>query len=82
MTGTRSIHQRVVDAIVTVTGFEESDVTPDADLRSDLGVVDLDLVEIVIELEQEFDFAIDEDAADDWTHVRDVVAYLEKEFGR
>lgn len=81
MTGRRSIQERVVDVIVHVTGYYEDDVTLDADLAGDLGCVELDIVEIVMELEDEFDFAIDEFRADEWRHVRDIVRYLEKEIG-
>ena len=79
--GRRSVQERVVDAIVAVTGRNEEDVTLDAVLSTDLAIVEIDLVEMVMLLEDEFDFAIDEDAADAWRHVRDVVRYLEKQIG-
>lgn len=79
--GSRSVQERVVEAVVAVTGRDAEDVTLDAELAADLAVVELDLVEIVILLEDEFDFAIDEEAADEWKHVRDVVGYLEKQVG-
>ena len=75
------IGAQVVAIIGDVTGATPSEVTMDASLVHDLGFDELDLVELVMEIEQVFDFAIDEDRADGFVHVRDVVGYLQKEIG-
>ena len=56
--------------------MEEDWITPDTSLMDDLKADDLDIVELVITLELEFDIEIpDEDAENLWT-VQDVIDYL------
>ncbi|MCY7911849.1 acyl carrier protein, partial [Bacillus haynesii] len=55
--------ERVTKIIVDRLGVDEADVTLEASFKEDLGADSLDVVELVMELEDEFDMEIsDEDA--------------------
>lgn len=84
MTGnltSNEIRKRVSSEIQELTGCDPREVTQDAHLENDLRLDELDRVELVMMLEQAFDHAFDEAQADAFTHVRDIVAYLQREAG-
>ena len=57
------IATKVVSIITDKLGVEESQVVPEASFTNDLGADSLDTVELIMELEKEFDLSIpDEDA--------------------
>ena len=58
-----TVLERVTKVIVDRLGVDESEVKLEASFREDLGADSLDVVELVMELEDEFDMEIsDEDA--------------------
>lgn len=62
---------------------EEIDINPDkivpsAELINDLEINSLELAELVLLCEEQFDIDIDEDAARTFVTIQDVVEYLEK----
>lgn len=71
------ILERVKKIIVDRLGVEESQVTPEATFKDDLGADSLDVVELVMELEDEFDMEISDEDAEKITTVGDAVAYIE-----
>ena len=54
---------RVKKIVVEHLGVEEDKVTPDASFIDDLGADSLDIVELVMAFEEEFDIEIPDDAA-------------------
>jgi acyl carrier protein len=68
--------ERVTKIIVDRLGVEESQVNLDAKFKEDLGADSLDVVEIVMELEDEFDVEISDDDAEKITTVGDAVTYI------
>ena len=72
------IFEKVRDALASQFELDPESVTMDTNLVDDLGADSLDVVELIMELEDEFGFAIsDEDAAQLYTVGR-IVDYLEK----
>ena len=68
---------RVVAVLADKLSKDEAEIMPESIIREDLGADSLDMVEIIMGLEDEFDIEIpDEDAADIKT-VAEVVAYIE-----
>ncbi len=70
------IESRVKAIIVDKLGVEESEVTPDASFTNDLGADSLDTVELIMELEKEFNVAIPDDKAEKIVTVGEAIAYI------
>jgi acyl carrier protein len=71
------IHDRVKKIIVDRLGVEEAEVTLEASFKEDLGADSLDVVELVMELEDEFDMEISDEDAEKITTVGEVVNYIQ-----
>ncbi|TLS37334.1 acyl carrier protein [Pseudalkalibacillus caeni] len=67
---------RVKKIIVDRLGVDESEVTPEASFKEDLGADSLDVVELVMELEDEFDMEISDEDAEKIATVGDVINYI------
>ena len=57
---------------------DEKDVTLEASFTNDLGADSLDTVELIMELEKEFDVQIPDEEAEKIVTVGDAVAFIEK----
>ena len=68
--------ERVTKIVVDRLGVEESEVKPEASFKDDLGADSLDVVELVMELEDEFDMEISDDDAEKIVTVGDAVNYI------
>ena len=69
---------KVKAIIVDKLGVDESEVTNDASFTNDLGADSLDTVELIMELEKEFDIQIPDDEAEGIANVGDAVSFVEK----
>lgn len=58
--------------------ISEDQITMDTSIVDDLGADSLDVVELIMSLEEEFNIVISEEAAAGITTVREVVEFLEK----
>lgn len=71
------IYERVKDVIIEQLGVEdESLITPTTTFIDDLGSDSLDIVELIMGLEEEFDIEIPETDAEKIVSVSDVVDYI------
>ena len=71
------LKQRVTEVIVKKLGVEESQVTETANFTNDLGADSLDTVELIMELENEFNISIEESEAGNIQTVSDVIKFIE-----
>ena len=71
------IQNKVIAIVVDKLGVEDSKVTPEANFTSDLGADSLDTVELIMELEKEFNISIPDDDAQKIATVGDAIAYIE-----
>lgn len=71
--------ERVKKIIADRLGVEESEITLEATFKDDLGADSLDVVELVMELEDEFDLEISDEEAEKISTVADVVNYIESQ---
>jgi acyl carrier protein len=71
------VFERVKRIVVERLGVEEAEVTPEASFKEDLGADSLDVVELVMELEDEFDLEISDEDAEKITTVGEVVNYIQ-----
>lgn len=69
---------RVKSIIVERLGVDEAEVTLEASFKDDLGADSLDVVELVMELEDEFDLEISDEDAEKITTVGEVVNYVQQ----
>ncbi|GAB4243481.1 MAG: acyl carrier protein [Saprospiraceae bacterium] len=72
-----SIAERVTKIIVDKLGVDESEITPEASFTNDLGADSLDTVELIMELEKEFDISIPDEQAEKIQTVGQAIEYLE-----
>jgi acyl carrier protein len=70
--------ERVRKIIVDLLGVEEDQVTMDARFREDMEADSLDLVELIMALEEEFDGQISDEDAQKITTVGEVVTYVDE----
>lgn len=73
-----TVLERVTKVVVDRLGVDESEVKPEASFRDDLGADSLDVVELVMELEDEFDMEISDDDAENISTVGSAVSYIEE----
>lgn len=71
------IAQKVVSIIVDKLGVSEAEVTNEATFTQDLGADSLDTVELIMELERQFDIQIPEEKAEEIKTVGDAISYIE-----
>ncbi len=68
--------ERIRKIIVDQLGVDESQVTIDSSFVDDLGANSLDIVELIMALESEFDIEIPDEDAEKITTVNDAVQYV------
>lgn len=71
------IFERVKKIVVDRLDVDEAKVTMEASFKEDLGADSLDVVELVMELEDEFDLEISDEDAEKISTVGEVVKYIE-----
>lgn len=69
--------ERVTKIVIDRLNVEEAQVKPEASFKEDLGADSLDVVELVMELEDEFDLEISDDDAEKIVTVGDAVNYIQ-----
>ena len=69
---------RVTVIIVDLLGVEEDQVVPEARFREDLEADSLDLVELIMAFEEEFEGEISDEEAQQITTVGEAVAYIDE----
>lgn len=74
-----SVEERVIDIVSEQLGVDKEKITRDTSFVNDLGADSLDTVELVMELEEEFDINIPDDSAEKIQKVGEAIDYIEKE---
>ena len=70
--------ERVTVIIVDLLGVDEEEVVPDARFREDLEADSLDLVELIMAFEEEFEGEISDEEAQSITTVGQAVTYIDE----
>ena len=70
------LHRKIKAIIVEELGVDSEDVESDSDLVEDLGADSLDMVEVVMALEEQFDIEVPDEDVEGITTVADIVAYI------
>ena len=74
-----SVLERVMDIVSEQLGVDKDKVSPETSFVNDLGADSLDTVELVMELEEEFDINIPDDEAEKIQTVGQAIAFIDKE---
>ncbi len=69
--------EKLKTLLVEELSIEEELITPDAELKSDLGINSLELAELALQCEETFDIEIKDDDIHKFVTIADVVNYLE-----
>ena len=72
----QEIFEKVKEIIVEQLGMDEDIVTMDATFTGDLEADSLDIVELMMALEEEFNIEIPDEEAENISTVKDAVAYI------
>ena len=69
--------EKLKEIIVEVLGCKEEEITMDTTFVDDLGADSLDVIQIIMGIEEEFDIEIDDNSIRGFVTVGDVAKYLE-----
>ena len=73
-----SLFERVQGVVTEQLGVEPEKVTPDAEFVQDLNADSLDLVELIMQLEEEFGVEISDEEAENIKTVGDALEYIQE----
>ena len=73
-----SVEERVIDIVAEQLGADKEKISAATHFVNDLGADSLDTVELVMELEEEFDINIPDDAAEKIQTIGEAVKHIEE----
>ena len=71
------VFEKVKSIVAYQLDVEEEKVTAEASITEDLGADSLDVVDLVMSIEEEFDIEIPDEAVENIKTVGDIVSYIE-----
>ena len=74
----KELMEQVKQIISEQLGVDEAEITPNASFTDDLGADSLDQVELVMALEEAYDFEISDEDTEKILTVQDAIDYVEK----
>lgn len=77
-----SIEERVIEIVSENLGISKESVNRQTRFVEDIGADSLDIVELVMELEEEFEITIPDEQAEKIKTVGEAIEYIEKEQGK
>jgi acyl carrier protein len=72
-----AMRDKIVEIIANQLGIDRGDVTPEASVVDDLGADSLDVVELIMALEEEFNLEIPDEEAEKIKSVQDIFSHME-----
>jgi len=72
-----SVEARVKEIVCEQLGVSDEEVNPEASFIEDLGADSLDIVELVMALEEEYEMEISDEDAEKIKTVKDVIQYID-----
>ena len=75
------IMAKLKELVIDRLNVEEEQIKPDASFIEDLGADSLDIVELIIGIEEEFDVEIPDEDAEKLTNVGEALSYVKGKLG-
>ncbi len=69
--------EKIKEILVQELGVSEAEITPDAKIKSTLGISSVEFVDIAMTIEEEFDIELDEDKLRSIKTVQELCDYVE-----
>ncbi|OUT61582.1 Acyl carrier protein [Stieleria bergensis] len=76
-----SVEERVIEIVAEQLGHDKDKITRETNFVNDLGADSLDTVELVMELEEEFNISIPDEAAEKIQKVGEAIDFIESAKG-
>ena len=76
-----SVEERVIEIVAEQLGHDKEKITRETNFVNDLGADSLDTVELVMELEEEFNISIPDEAAEKIQKVGEAIDFIESAKG-
>ena len=70
------VQQRIIELIAEQLERDESEISPEMSFADDLGADSLDLVELIMNVEEEFNIEIPDEDAEKIKYVKDAIDYV------
>ncbi|MEN6475654.1 MAG: acyl carrier protein [Syntrophaceae bacterium] len=70
------VQKRIIELIAEQLERDPSEITPEMSFADDLGADSLDLVELIMTVEEEFNIEIPDDEAEKIKFVKDAIEYV------
>jgi acyl carrier protein len=77
-----SVEERVIEIVCENLGVSKEQVTRNTRFIDDIGADSLDIVELVMELEEEFEITIPDEEAEKIKTVGEAIDYIQKELDK
>ncbi len=77
-----STEERVIEIVCENLGVSKEQVSRSTNFIEDIGADSLDIVELVMELEEEFEITIPDEQAEKIKTVGEAIDYIDKELGK
>ena len=71
-----NINKKIIQIVAEQLGLNEDEISPDSALIDDLGADSLDIVELIMALEEEFETEIPDEDAEKIVRVQDIITYV------
>ncbi len=72
------VFEKVKKIIIECTGADDEDITTETDLNADLDMDSFDIVEMIMDIEEEFNIEIPDSEAEKFCTVGDIVEYIKE----
>ncbi len=72
------VYEKLVDFLSNQLGIDPSEIRPESNVIEDLGADSLDLVEMLTEMESEYDIIITDERARELVTVGEIAEFLEE----
>ena len=71
------VYDKIISILSKQLDLDELEINEDCSLEEDLGMGELDRMEILLDIEDEFDINIPEEDSDEFVTIGDIVNYVE-----